>query len=44
MTKVDIITEEVVRNYLITVAEEMKKTIIRTSMSPIIYEVLDFST
>ncbi|MEW5934798.1 MAG: hydantoinase B/oxoprolinase family protein, partial [Bacillota bacterium] len=42
--KVDIITEEVVRNYLITVAEEMKKTIIRTSMSPIIYEVLDFST
>ena len=40
----DVITVEVVRNYLISIAEEMKKTIIRTSMSPIIYEVLDFST
>lgn len=42
--QVDIITTEVVRNYLITVAEEMKKAIERTSVSPIIYEVLDFST
>ncbi len=41
---VDKITVEVIRNYLITVAEEMKKVIERTSMSPIIYEVLDFST
>ena len=40
----DKITVEVIRNYLITVAEEMKKVIERTSMSPIIYEVLDFST
>lgn len=41
---VDKITVEVVRNYLITIADEMKKVIERTSMSPIIYEVLDFST
>ena len=41
---VDKITVEVIRNYLITIAEEMKKVIERTSMSPIIYEVLDFST
>ena len=41
---VDKITIEVIRNYLITVADEMKKVVERTSMSPIIYEVLDFST
>ena len=41
---IDKITIEVIRNYLITVADEMKKVIERTSMSPIIYEVLDFST
>ena len=40
----DKITTEVIRNYLITVADEMKKVIERTAMSPIIYEVLDFST
>lgn len=40
----DKITIEVIRNYLITVADEMKKVIERTSVSPIIYEVLDFST
>lgn len=40
----DKITIEVIRNYLITVAEEMKKVIERTAVSPIIYEVLDFST
>ncbi|MFN8494879.1 MAG: hydantoinase B/oxoprolinase family protein [Caldilineaceae bacterium] len=41
---VDKITIEVIRNYLISVAQEMKKVIERTAMSPIIYEVLDFST
>lgn len=41
---VDVITTEVIRNYFITVAEEMKKAIERASVSPIIYEVLDFST
>lgn len=40
----DKITVEVIRNYLITVAAEMKKVIERTARSPIIYEVLDFST
>ncbi|MCB0188626.1 MAG: hydantoinase B/oxoprolinase family protein, partial [Caldilineaceae bacterium] len=40
----DKITIEVIRNYLITVADEMKKVVERTAMSPIIYEVLDFST
>jgi len=40
----DVITAEVVRNFLVEAARDMKRTIMRTSMSPIIYEVLDFST
>ena len=33
---------EVVRNYLISAAEEMRATLIRTACNPVIYEVLDF--
>ena len=35
-------TVEVVRNYLISIAEEMRSTLIRTAFNPVIYEVLDF--
>ena len=33
---------EVVRNYLISAAQEMRATLIRTACNPVIYEVLDF--
>jgi N-methylhydantoinase B len=39
---VDGATVEVIRRYLIAAAEEMRATLVRTSFSPIIYEVLDF--
>jgi len=35
-------TAEVVRSYLISAAEEMRATLIRTSFNPVIYEVHDF--
>ncbi|SVD22996.1 uncharacterized protein METZ01_LOCUS375850, partial [marine metagenome] len=31
---------EVIRNYLIAVAQEMRGTLLRTACSPVIYEVL----
>src|SRR5947207_10987871 len=40
----DPITTEVIGHHLTSIAEEMKRTVIRTAMNPIIYEVLDFST
>jgi N-methylhydantoinase B len=40
----DPITTEVIGHHLTSIAEQMKRTIIRTAMNPIIYEVLDFST
>ena len=39
---IDGATVEVVRNYLISIAEEMRSTLIRTAFNPVIYEVLDF--
>jgi N-methylhydantoinase B len=42
MRAVDPATVEVVRNYLISVAEEMRVTLVRTAFNPVIYEVLDF--
>lgn len=33
---------EVVRSYLISAAQEMRRTLIRTAFNPVIYEVLDF--
>jgi N-methylhydantoinase B len=39
----DPITTEVIRHGLNAAAEAIKRTVIRTSMSPIIYEVLDFA-
>ncbi len=39
----DPITTEVIRHGLNSAAEQMKRALIRTSFSPIIYEVLDFA-
>jgi N-methylhydantoinase B len=39
----DPITTEVIRHGLVAVAEQMKQTIRRSAMNPIVYEVLDFS-
>jgi N-methylhydantoinase B len=39
----DPVTTEVIRHGLNAAAEGIKRTLIRTSMSPIIYEVLDFA-
>ena len=33
---------EVIRSYLISAAQEMRRTLIRTAFNPVIYEVLDF--
>lgn len=35
-------TVEVIRSYLVSAAEEMRRTLIRTAFNPVIYEVLDF--
>ena len=35
-------TNEVVRSYLTSAAEEMRRTLIRTAFNPVVYEVLDF--
>lgn len=42
--RLDPITTEVIGHHLTAIAEQMKRTIVRTAMHPIIYEVLDFST
>lgn len=42
--KVDQFTLEIVKDSLIAIGEEMFHTLARTSMSPIIYEVLDFAS
>ncbi|MEM3081256.1 MAG: hydantoinase B/oxoprolinase family protein [Nitrososphaerota archaeon] len=36
------IIAEIVRSYLNSVAEEMRRTLIRTAFNPVIYDVLDF--
>ena len=35
-------TVEVIRHYLNSTAEQMRRTLVRTSFNPVIYEVLDF--
>jgi len=39
---IDGATVEIVRSYLVSAAEEMRATLIRTAFNPVIYEVLDF--
>ena len=39
----DAFTREIVRNKLLALASEMGVVLARTSMSPIVYEVLDFA-
>jgi N-methylhydantoinase B len=38
----DAATVEIIRAYLVSAAEEMRATLIRTAFNPVIYEVLDF--
>lgn len=35
-------TVEVIRNYLLSAVEQMRRTLVRTAFNPVIYEVLDF--
>lgn len=44
MSKVDIFTLEIIQNSLQAIADEMFAAMIKTAMSPIIYEVLDMGT
>ena len=41
--EIDPITTQIVRNSLNSAAEQMKRALCRTAMSPIIYDVLDFA-
>src|SRR5436309_631812 len=43
MTQVDPVTREILRNSLIASSEEMKTAILKTSHSPIVNEMRDFS-
>src|SRR2546422_11370955 len=42
MSKIDSITVEVIRNYLLSAAREMNRNLMRTSYNTIVYEVRDF--
>ncbi|MDR1798375.1 MAG: hydantoinase B/oxoprolinase family protein [Bifidobacteriaceae bacterium] len=42
MTRLDGATVEVVRNYLGSSAEQMRRTLVRSAFNPVIYDVLDF--
>jgi N-methylhydantoinase B/oxoprolinase/acetone carboxylase alpha subunit len=35
-------TTQVIRSYLLSAAEEMRRTLVRTAFNPVIYEVFDF--
>ena len=41
--EVDPITTEIIRNGLLSAAEQMKRTVVSTAFNPIIYETLDFA-
>jgi N-methylhydantoinase B len=43
MTRIDPITLEVIEASFVNIVREMRATLIRTSFSPILYEVHDFS-
>lgn len=42
MTTLDAAMTQVIRSYLLSAAEEMRRTLVRTAFNPVIYEVLDF--
>ena len=42
MTKLDIITTEVIRNGVVAAAQEMSTTLVRTAYNPLLYDVQDF--
>src|SRR4051812_33801249 len=35
-------TVEIIRNYIVSVAEQMRRTLVRAAFNPVIYDVLDF--
>ena len=41
--KTDVVSREIIRGKLLAVADEMGLVLMRSSMSPVIYEVLDFA-
>ncbi|MFT4042374.1 MAG: hydantoinase B/oxoprolinase family protein [Gordonia sp. (in: high G+C Gram-positive bacteria)] len=41
-TRLDGATVEVIRNYVVSAAEQMRRTLIRSAFNPVIYDVLDF--
>ena len=41
---VDPVTAEIVRHSLNSAADQMKRALVRTAFSPVIYEVLDFAS
>ena len=41
--KTDVVTHEIIRGKLTAIADEMGLVLMRSSMSPVIYEVLDFA-
>jgi N-methylhydantoinase B len=41
-TTLDGATVEVIRHYLVSTAEQMRRTLVRAAFSPVIYDVLDF--
>ena len=44
MTDIDAVQTEVIRNALVSAAEEMSVTVWRTSRSSVVREILDYST
>ena len=42
MSELDGATVEVIRNYVGSVAEQMRRTLVRSAFNPVIYDVLDF--
>jgi len=41
-TRLDGATVEVIRNYVVSTAEQMRRTLVRSAFNPVIYDVLDF--
>jgi len=41
--QLDAATIEVIRNYMLSAARQMRNTLVRASCSPVIYEIIDFS-
>ena len=42
MTALDGAAVEVIRHYLVSAAEQMRRSLVRTAFNPVIYDILDF--